>query len=95
MARYTPVLAQSAAVLLAHTAFCTVAPCIDTATCCRFCCCCLQDFQVFGYARSKMTDEDFREMIASTLTCRIDARYVPAVVVLGEGGGGDRETLAK
>jgi glucose-6-phosphate 1-dehydrogenase len=32
------------------------------------------DFQIFGYARSKMTDEDFRELINSTLTCRIDAR---------------------
>jgi glucose-6-phosphate 1-dehydrogenase len=34
----------------------------------------LQDFQVFGYARTKMTDAEFRDMIASTLTCRIDAR---------------------
>lgn len=34
-----------------------------------------QDFQVFGYARSKMTDAEFREMIANTLTCRIDARW--------------------
>ena len=33
-----------------------------------------QNFQVFGYARSKMTDEEFRELIASSLTCRIDAR---------------------
>ena len=32
------------------------------------------DFQVFGYARSKMTDAEFRELIARTLTCRIDAR---------------------
>lgn len=32
------------------------------------------DFQVFGYARSKMTDAEFRELIESTLTCRIDAR---------------------
>jgi glucose-6-phosphate 1-dehydrogenase len=33
-----------------------------------------QDFQVFGYARTKMTDAEFRNMIESTLTCRIDAR---------------------
>jgi len=33
-----------------------------------------QDFQVFGYARSKMTDAEFRDVISSTLTCRIDAR---------------------
>jgi len=33
-----------------------------------------QDFQVFGYARSKMSDTEFRAMIESTLTCRIDAR---------------------
>jgi len=42
--------------------------------CAVLCCAVLQDFQVFGYARSKMSDEQFREMIASTLTCRIDAR---------------------
>jgi hypothetical protein len=28
---------------------------------------------VFGYARSKMTDEEFRDLIMATLTCRIDA----------------------
>lgn len=33
-----------------------------------------QNFQVFGYARSKMTDDEFRELISNTLTCRIDAR---------------------
>jgi glucose-6-phosphate 1-dehydrogenase len=32
------------------------------------------DFQIFGYARSKMTDAEFRELIARTLTCRVDAR---------------------
>lgn len=31
--------------------------------------------QIFGYARSKMTDDEFRNMINATLTCRIDARY--------------------
>jgi glucose-6-phosphate 1-dehydrogenase len=34
----------------------------------------LQDFQVFGYARSKLSDAEFRNLIESTLTCRIDAR---------------------
>ncbi|KAF8072377.1 G6PD2 [Scenedesmus sp. PABB004] len=33
-----------------------------------------QDFQVFGYARSKMSDAEFRELIAGTLTCRVNAR---------------------
>ncbi|GFH11283.1 glucose-6-phosphate 1-dehydrogenase, partial [Haematococcus lacustris] len=35
------------------------------------------DFQVFGYARSKMSDAEFRDLIASTLTCRIDASSGP------------------
>lgn len=35
-----------------------------------------QEFQVFGFARSKMTDAEFRELIASTLTCRVSARCV-------------------
>ncbi|KAI3968624.1 hypothetical protein MKX01_028774 [Papaver californicum] len=33
-----------------------------------------QHFTVFGYARSKMTDEQLRNMISATLTCRIDQR---------------------
>mmetsp|Transcript_20290 Transcript_20290/g.44307 ORF Transcript_20290/g.44307 Transcript_20290/m.44307 type:complete len:604 (-) Transcript_20290:1435-3246(-) len=33
-----------------------------------------QDFQIYGYARSKMTDPEFRDLISSTLTCRIDAK---------------------
>jgi len=33
-----------------------------------------KDFQVFGYARSKMTDAEFRTLIESTLTCRINAK---------------------
>jgi hypothetical protein len=33
-----------------------------------------QHFTVFGYARSKMTDEELRNMISATLTCRIDQR---------------------
>lgn len=42
---------------------------------CRVCCWfCEQNFQVFGYARSKMTDAEFREMITATLTCRVNAR---------------------
>ncbi|GAX74483.1 hypothetical protein CEUSTIGMA_g1932.t1 [Chlamydomonas eustigma] len=32
-----------------------------------------EEFQIFGYARSKMSDTDFRDLISSTLTCRIDA----------------------
>jgi hypothetical protein len=35
----------------------------------------VQDFQVFGYARTKMSDEEFKTMITNTLTCRIDARW--------------------
>lgn len=31
-------------------------------------------FTVFGYARSKMTDDELRTMISKTLTCRIDDR---------------------
>lgn len=34
----------------------------------------LQEFHIFGFARSKMTDAEFRNMIAGTLTCRIHAR---------------------
>lgn len=30
-----------------------------------------QNFRVYGYARSKMSDEEFRDMIGSSLTCRI------------------------
>lgn len=33
-----------------------------------------KNFQVYGYARSKMTDAEFRDLISSTLTCRIDAK---------------------
>jgi hypothetical protein len=36
--------------------------------------CLPKHFTVFGYARSKMTDEELRNMISSTLTCRIDQR---------------------
>lgn len=31
---------------------------------------------MFGYARSKMTDEELRDMVSRTLTCRIDKRFV-------------------
>jgi hypothetical protein len=34
----------------------------------------MQNFIVFGYARTKMTDEELRNMISRTLTCRIDKR---------------------
>eukprot|EP00878_Enallax_costatus_P011921 GHUV01012445.1.p1 GENE.GHUV01012445.1~~GHUV01012445.1.p1 ORF type:complete len:575 (+),score=103.39 GHUV01012445.1:290-2014(+) len=33
-----------------------------------------ENFQIFGYARSKMSDEEFRNMIEATLTCRVNAR---------------------
>lgn len=36
--------------------------------------CLPKHFTVFGYARSKMTDEELRNMISGTLTCRIDQR---------------------
>uniref|UniRef100_A0A7C8ZRS6 Glucose-6-phosphate 1-dehydrogenase n=1 Tax=Opuntia streptacantha TaxID=393608 RepID=A0A7C8ZRS6_OPUST len=31
-------------------------------------------FTIYGYARSKMTDEELRNMVSKTLTCRIDKR---------------------
>ncbi|OEL34822.1 Glucose-6-phosphate 1-dehydrogenase, chloroplastic [Dichanthelium oligosanthes] len=36
--------------------------------------CLPEHFTVFGYARSKMSDEELRNMISMTLTCRIDKR---------------------
>jgi glucose-6-phosphate 1-dehydrogenase len=30
-------------------------------------------FTVFGYARSKMSNKEFRDMIALNLTCRVEA----------------------
>eukprot|EP00245_Coleochaete_scutata_P006770 TRINITY_DN21551_c0_g1_i1.p1 TRINITY_DN21551_c0_g1~~TRINITY_DN21551_c0_g1_i1.p1 ORF type:complete len:644 (+),score=133.71 TRINITY_DN21551_c0_g1_i1:101-1933(+) len=33
-----------------------------------------EHFTVYGYARSKMTNEELRAMISTTLTCRIDKR---------------------
>ncbi|KAH1237819.1 Glucose-6-phosphate 1-dehydrogenase, chloroplastic [Glycine max] len=33
-----------------------------------------KNFLVFGFARTKMTDEELRNMISKTLTCRIDTR---------------------
>lgn len=33
--------------------------------------------QIVGYARSDISNEDFREKIYSTLGCRIDAKYGP------------------
>lgn len=33
-----------------------------------------QDFQIFGYSRTAMTDEELRNNISMTLTCRIDNR---------------------
>ncbi|KAK4789441.1 hypothetical protein SAY86_016745 [Trapa natans] len=36
--------------------------------------CLPEHFTVYGYARSKMTDAEFRNMVSETLTCRIDKR---------------------
>ncbi|XP_057949656.1 glucose-6-phosphate 1-dehydrogenase, chloroplastic-like isoform X2 [Malania oleifera] len=36
--------------------------------------CLPKHFTVFGYARSKMTDAELRDMVSRTLTCRIDKR---------------------
>ncbi|XWS31077.1 hypothetical protein CRYUN_Cryun23aG0046400 [Craigia yunnanensis] len=36
--------------------------------------CLPENFMVFGYARTKLTDEELRNMISGTLTCRIDKR---------------------
>ncbi|XP_051116427.1 glucose-6-phosphate 1-dehydrogenase, chloroplastic-like [Andrographis paniculata] len=36
--------------------------------------CLPEHFTIFGYARSKMTDEELRNMVSRTLTCRIDKR---------------------
>ncbi|XP_034696519.1 glucose-6-phosphate 1-dehydrogenase, chloroplastic isoform X2 [Vitis riparia] len=36
--------------------------------------CLPEHFTVFGYARSKMTDAELRNMVSKTLTCRIDKR---------------------
>ncbi|KAM4071278.1 hypothetical protein ACB094_11G050100 [Castanea mollissima] len=33
-----------------------------------------ENFTIFGYARSIMTDEELRNMISKTLTCRVDKR---------------------
>jgi hypothetical protein len=35
---------------------------------------CAQEFTIMGFARSKMTLQEFRDMISLTLTCRIDQR---------------------
>ncbi|CAA3031246.1 glucose-6-phosphate 1-dehydrogenase, chloroplastic [Olea europaea subsp. europaea] len=36
--------------------------------------CLPENFSIFGYARSKMTDAELRNMVSKTLTCRIDKR---------------------
>ncbi|KAK9663960.1 hypothetical protein RND81_14G009300 [Saponaria officinalis] len=36
--------------------------------------CLPENFTIFGYARTKMSDEQLRNMISETLTCRIDQR---------------------
>ena len=35
----------------------------------------MQNFTVFGYARTKINNEELRNIISQTLTCRIDKRY--------------------
>ncbi|KAH9745271.1 glucose-6-phosphate 1-dehydrogenase 1 [Citrus sinensis] len=37
--------------------------------------CLPEDFTVFGYARTKLTDEELRNVIRKTLTCGIDKKY--------------------
>ncbi|XP_078437517.1 glucose-6-phosphate 1-dehydrogenase, chloroplastic-like [Wolffia australiana] len=37
--------------------------------------CLPKNFSIFGYARSKMSDEELRNSISGTLTCRIDSRH--------------------
>ncbi|KAJ6329542.1 hypothetical protein OIU77_011087 [Salix suchowensis] len=34
-----------------------------------------ENFTVFGYARTKMNDEELRNMISGTLTCRVNQRF--------------------
>ncbi|CAA6662914.1 unnamed protein product [Spirodela intermedia] len=36
--------------------------------------CLPEHFTIFGYSRSKMTDEELRNSISGTLTCRVDSR---------------------
>ncbi|TKY64928.1 Glucose-6-phosphate 1-dehydrogenase [Spatholobus suberectus] len=36
--------------------------------------CLPKHFTIYGYARSKMTDAELRNMVSKTLTCRIDKR---------------------
>ncbi|RWV91552.1 hypothetical protein GW17_00046155 [Ensete ventricosum] len=36
----------------------------------------LQNVGIFGYSRKDLSDEDLRNMIAATLTCRVDHQYV-------------------
>lgn len=42
----------------------------------------LQNFTIFGYGRSIMTDEELRNMISKTLTCRVDKRCYFIVLCL-------------
>lgn len=43
-----------------------------------------ENFLIYGYARTKMTDEEFRDMISLTLTCRIDSDQ------MGDSGCNDK-----
>ncbi|KAI6668056.1 hypothetical protein NL676_036597 [Syzygium grande] len=48
--------------------------------------CLPKNFTVFGYARTKMTDEELRTMISRTLTCRIDKRELDIKLKEKEAG---------
>ncbi|KAL2938574.1 Glucose-6-phosphate 1-dehydrogenase chloroplastic [Bienertia sinuspersici] len=41
-----------------------------------------ENFTIFGYSRTKMNDEELRNMISATLTCRVDQRGLPGKIVL-------------
>lgn len=48
--------------------------CLDSMGLTKLCLFLMQYFTIFGYARSKMTDAELRNMVSKTLTCRIDKR---------------------
>ncbi|KAI9113522.1 hypothetical protein K1719_015449 [Acacia pycnantha] len=47
---------------------------LDTVFVLAFTDCLPKHFTIYGYARSKMTDAELRNMVSKTLTCRIDKR---------------------
>ena len=36
----------------------------------------MQDVAIFGYSRSELSDEEFRDLISESATCRVDEQYV-------------------